>query len=139
MNLTAMRQMYGEYTYPEPSELISAVTQIEDRVEAVLSKHLITVRGVKGLIIEQARFDLANAALTRADGYPRKVRSFIDLTRAELLYLVWWINQADVAAELTVAGWIPVPTKGRLERLAGEVSLSRQALKVIRERWAYAT
>jgi len=138
MDLKAMRKMYGEFTYPELEELIMVVQAVEDAILEPAILCFLDVSGVKGLITDQARYDLASRALTQADGFTRKVRSFNDLTRAELLYVRWWIEQCDITAELGAAGWIPVPTMDRLKRLVAEADVSNRAMNVFKKRWAYA-
>lgn len=137
MDLEAMRRQYGEFVYPEPEEMIMVVQAVEDVVLPAISSFLDT-RGVKGLIVDQARYDLASRALTQVDKFTRKVHTFRDLTRAELLYVRWWIEQADIVAELAEAGWVPVPTVDRLKRLVAEAEVSKRAMNVFKERWAYA-
>lgn len=137
MDIKAIRQQYGEFTYPEPEELIMVVQAVEEVILPAISSFLDT-RGVKGLFVDQARYDLASRALTQADGYTRKVRTFKDLTRAELLYVRWWIEQADITAELAEAGWIPVPTIARLKRLVAEAEVSKRAMNVLKKQWTYA-
>jgi hypothetical protein len=138
MDIRAMRRMYGEFTYPEPEELIMVVQAVEEVILPAISSFLNT-RGVKGLFVDQARYDLASRALTQADGFTRKVRTFKDLTRAELLYVRWWIEQCDIIAELAEAGWIPLPTMDRLRRLVAEAEVSKRAMNVFRKQWAYNT
>lgn len=137
MDIKAMRQQYGEFVYPEPEEMIMVVQAVESVVLPAISSFLDT-SGVKGLIVDQARYDLASRALTKADGFTRKVHTFRDLTRAELLYVRWWIENSDITAELAEAGWVPFPTKDRLKRLVAEAEVSSRALNVFKKRWAYA-
>jgi hypothetical protein len=137
MDIKAMRRMYGEFTYPEQEEMIMVVQAIEEVVLPAISSFLDT-RGVKGLFVDQARYDLASRALTQADGFQRKVHTFKDLTRAELLYCRHWIRQCDITAELAESGWIPVPTMDRLRRLVAEAEVSSRAMNVLKKQWAYA-
>lgn len=138
MDIKAMRRMYGEFTYPELEEMIMVVQAVEEAILEPAILCFLDTRGVKGLILKQARYDLASRALTQADGYTRKVRTFNDLTRAELLYVRSWIEQCDITAELAEAGWIPVPTTDRLKRLVAEAEVSKRAMNVFKKRWAYA-
>ncbi len=137
MDIKAMRRMYGEFVYPELEEMIMVVQAVEAVLLPAITRFLDT-RGVKGLFIKQIRHDLASRALTQADGYTRKVRTFNELTRAELLYVRWWIEQADITAELVEAGWIPFPTMDRLKCIVAEVDVSKQAMNVFKQRWAFA-
>jgi hypothetical protein len=138
MDIKAMRKMYGEFTYPEPEELAVIVQAVQSNILERAVLYYLDTRGVKGLIADEARYDLASRALTQADGFQRKVRTFKDLTRAELLYVRWWIEQCDITAELAEAGWIPRPTMERLKRLIAEQNVSSRAIKVFKERWAFA-
>jgi hypothetical protein len=138
MDIKAMRRMYGEFVYPELEEMIMVVQAVEAVLLPAITRFLDT-RGVKGLFIKQIRHDLASRALTQADGYTRKVRTFNDLTRAELLYVRWWIEkECDITAELVEAGWIPFPTMDRLKCIVAEVDVSKQAMNVFKQRWAFA-
>ena len=137
MDIKAMRKMYGEFVYPELEEMIMVVQSVETVLLPAMTRFLDT-RGVKGLFVKQARHDLASRALSQADGYTRKVRTFSDLTRAELLYVRWWIEkECDITAELVEAGWIPFPTTDRLKRLVAEADVSKRAMNVFTQRWAY--
>ena len=138
MNLKAMRKMYGEFTYPELEEKIMVVQAVEEEILERAILCFLDTRGVKGLITKQARYDLASRALTQADGFTRRVHTFSDLTRAELLYVRWWIENSDITAELAEAGWIPVPTMDRLKRLVAEADVSKRAMNVFKERLAFA-
>jgi hypothetical protein len=138
MDIKAMRRMYGEFTYPEREELAVVVQAVEEAILEPAILCYLDTRGVKGLITDQARYDLASRALTQADGFTRKVHTFKDLTRPELLYVRWWIEQCDITAELAEAGWIPVPTMARLKRLVAEADVSSRAMNVFKKRWQFA-
>ena len=64
--------------------------------------------------------DIASQALSEGDGYQRKVTSFNDLTRAELIYIMHWLEQTDLIDELKAQGWLPQPKPERILRLLVE-------------------
>lgn len=134
-SLQTYRAHYGEFYYPEWNEVKDAVQLFDDEVEPILLS-CANLKGVKGVIVSAARRDLAATALSRGEGFTRVVRSFNDLTRAELTYASDWFRgvKANTKGELAALGWLP-PSRYRLERLLKEDDLSSKAKKVITERW----
>jgi hypothetical protein len=134
-SLKAYRKHYGEFFYPEWDEVAAAVLLFNGEIEPILLS-CANLKGVKGVMVSAARRDLAGNALSRGEGFTRIVRSFNDLTRAELIYVRDWFNVAkgDTRGELAALGWLP-PSKYRLERLLKEDDLSSVAIKTIKERW----
>lgn len=114
-SLDDFRTDYGWFVYPAADELHSAIARIDARVEQAFAG--LDVEGFRTRIVQAARKDLAGQALSDAEGYARKVPTFVDLTRAELAYVEAWIAGADLPAELARLAWLPQPTPQRIVRL----------------------
>lgn len=117
-SLDDFRNDYGWFVYPAADELHSAVARIDAAVEMALDS--LDLEGFRTRIVQAARKDLAGLALSSAEGYARKVPTFADLTRAELVYVEAWTLGADLATELARLSWLPAPTTQRIVRLLKE-------------------
>lgn len=128
------RDEHGEFIYPTDDEIAVASTAISLAVQSVFSDDL---RPLTGRFVRAARLDLASRALTLGDGYKRTVTTFKDLTRAELNFVVDWINTVHVADEMQRAGWrASGPTPARAKRLADQtLDMPPRTLKALRERY----
>lgn len=116
--LNDLRADSGWFAYPEAPEMHAAVDRVDAAVAAAFSAAAID--GFKGHLVQAARKDLAGQALTAGDGYTRRVRSFAELTRAELQYVEAWLAGHDLSAELRQLGWLPAPSPRRIARLLQE-------------------
>lgn len=101
-SLQDFRMESGEFTFPEREEMVAVLDRIEAAVQAAQS---VDTHGVKGLLTRTARLDLASQALTEAEGFTRVVRSFKDLTRAELNYVEAWVGSTGTKQALQKIGW----------------------------------
>lgn len=116
--LNDLRVEHGSFTFPEREELAATIERIDRRLRGVMPAN--DLAGFKGRMVRAARLDLAGAALSDGDGYRRRVRSFGDLSRAELAWVEAWTLQANLPAELARLGWLPTPTETRVTRLLQE-------------------
>ncbi len=116
--LSDLRTEYGWFIFPEREELAATIERIDRRLKRLLPAA--DLAGFKGRLIRAARLDLAGYALSAGDGYRRRVRSFADLTRAELAWVEAWTLQANLTIELARQGWWPEPTAKRVARLLKE-------------------
>lgn len=117
--LDDLRHEYGEFTFPVRDEYATAIPPLDHRIEDALDGY-VDLGGWKSHAVRAARLDIASQALSEGDGYGRKVTSFLDLTRAELIYILHWLEQVDVVAELKTQGWLPQPKPERILRLLVE-------------------
>ena len=117
-SLNDPRTEHGWFTYPMPDEWHAVVTRIDTIVEVAFEG--LEIEGFKERFVRAARKDLAARALTAGDGYERRVHSFGDLTRAELLYVEAWLAGADPHLELKRLGWLPSPSPKRIAQLLKE-------------------
>ncbi len=104
-SINDFRREHGEFTIPDDMELAAIVQRVEAPIEDAF--RAIDARGLKSTIIPAARMDLAAQALSEAEGFPRRVESFRDLSRAELIYIEAWLTNVDVKIELKGKGWLP--------------------------------
>ncbi len=116
--LNDLRAEHGPFIFPEQEELAATIERIDRRLKRLMPAA--DLAGFKGRLVRAARLDLAGYALSAGDGYRRRVRSFADLTRAELAWVEAWTLQADLKQELSRLGWLPAPTETRVARLLKE-------------------
>jgi len=102
-SLNDLRAEHGWFIFPEPEELRVAIDRIDRRIKRLMPEN-----------------DLAGYALSDGEGYRRRVRSFDELLRPELVYVESWTLQADLRVELARLGWLPEPTPERIARLLKE-------------------
>jgi len=116
--LNDLRAQHGWFTFPEPEELRVLIEHMDQRLQRAMPAA--DLAGFKGRLVRAARLDLAGYALSAGEGYRRRVRSFGDLTRAELAWVEAWTLQANLTIELARQGWWPEPTAKRVARLLKE-------------------
>jgi len=116
--LNDLRAQHGWFTFPEPEELRVLIEHIDQRLQRAMPAA--DLAGFKGRLIRAARLDLAGYALSAGEGYRRRVRSFDELTRAELAWVEAWTLQANLTIELARQDWWPEPTAKRVARLLKE-------------------
>ena len=117
--LDDLRQEHGEFTFPVRDEYATAIPSLDHQIGDVMEAY-VDLWGWKNHATRAARLDIASKALSEGDGYQRKVTSFNDLTRAELIYIMHWLEQTDLVAELKTQGWLPQPKPERILRLLVE-------------------
>lgn len=119
ITLDDLREEHGEFAFPVRDEYATAIPSVDHQIGDALDAYL-DLWGWKSHAIRAARLDIASQALSEGDGYARKVASFRDLTRAELIYIMHWLEQIDLVGELKAQGWLPRPTPERILRLLVE-------------------
>lgn len=104
-SINDFRREHGEFTVPDDMELAAIVQRIETPIANAL--RAIDAHGLKSTLIPAARMDLASQALSEAEGFPRRVESFKDLSRAELYYFEDWLAGVNIDREMKAKGWLP--------------------------------
>lgn len=118
--LGQLRTELGEFQYPLAEELWPIVEQINLMVDKVLRSERADTKGFHGRAVKAARHDLAGFALSVADEYPRKVKTFRDLTLPELEFVVGWVAGCRIVDVLKFYGWLPQPEPYRIRQLLDE-------------------
>jgi hypothetical protein len=116
--LSDLRAEYGWFTFPEREERAATIERIDEHIKRLIPAA--DLAGFKDRLVRAARLDLAGYALSDGEGYRRRVRSFAELTLAELAWVEAWTLQANLTIELARQGWWPEPTAKRVARLLKE-------------------